>query len=243
DYGNALAASGLADLAFYEGRISEAKVILEKGIAFDLEKAPKFIAADKYIILAQLHLLQGKKDLAVKAADQALDTSKEEEVMFAAAEIYTQTGQEDKARNLQTELSKKIEPGYRAFAKIIGGQLSMTRGDVTGAIDLFLEAQDLADTWLNHFLLGRAYLEAGAFSEAYSEFETCLKRRGEATSVFFNDLPTYRYMPPVFYYLGRAQEGLKSAEATNSYKAFLSIKEKGDGDWMVEDARRRLGNL
>ncbi|MQY61336.1 protein kinase, partial [bacterium] len=75
DYGNALAASGLADLALYEGRISEAKMILEKGIAFDLEKAPKFIAADKYIILAQLHLLQEKKDLAVKATDQALDTS------------------------------------------------------------------------------------------------------------------------------------------------------------------------
>ena len=242
DYGKSLAASGLADLALYEGRLSEAKAILETGIVFDLEKSPKFIAADKYITLAQLHLHQGEKDLAVIAADRALDTSKREEVMFAAAEIYVQTGQEDKARNLQTELSKKIEPGYRAYSKMIGGQLSMARGSMTGAIDLFLEAQDFADTWLSHFLLGRAYLETGAFSEAYSEFDTCLKRRGEATSVFFNDLPTYHYMPPVFYYLGRAQEGLNSPEATNSYKAFLSIKERGEEDWMVKDARKRLNS-
>ena len=241
--GTAYAASGLADIALYEGRLSEAKVILEEGIAFDLENAPKFIAADKYVTLARLYLSQGMKDLAVKYADQALATSRREEVMFVAADIYAQTGQEDKARDLQTELSKKIEPGYRAFSRMIGGRLSMVRGSMTGAIDLFLEAQDLANTWLSHFLLGQAYLEAGAFSEAYAAFDTCLKRRGEATSIFFNDLPTYRYLPPVFYYLGRAQEGLKSPEAINSYKAFLSIKERGEEDWMVEDARRRLNNL
>jgi tetratricopeptide (TPR) repeat protein len=225
NYGATLAASGLADLALYENRLSEARVILEKGIAFDLENGHEFIAADKYTTLAQLHLLQGKKDLAAAASNRALATFKREEVMFAAAEIYLQIGQEDKARNLAAELSKKIEPGYRAFAKMIGGQLSMARGNVTGAIDLFLEAN------------------GKAFSEAYSEFDTCLKRRGEATSIFFNDLPTYRYLPPIFYYLGRAQEGLNSTGAADSYKAFLAVKEKGEKDWMVEDALRRLNSL
>ncbi len=243
NYGAALAASGLADLAFYEGRLSEAKTILEKGIDFDLKNGQEYTAADKYIALAQLHLLQGSKDLAEITADRALATFKREEMMFVAAEVYSQAGREDKARDIAAELSKKIEPGYRAYAKMIGGQLSMARDAVTGAIDLFLEAQGLLDTWLIHFLLGRAYLEMEAYSEAYSEFEECLKRRGEATSVFFSDLPTYRYLPPVYYYLGRAQEGLKSAEAADSYKAFLSIKEKGEGDWMVEDARRRLNSL
>ena len=240
DYGAAFAASGLADIALYEGRLSEAKEILEKGIPLDLENGHDFIAADKYIALAQLHLLQGNKDLARKAADQALATLKREDIMYAVAEIYIQVGQEDKARNLQTELSKKIEPGHRAYAKLIGGQLSMARGAVTGAIDLFLEAQDILNTWLSHFLLGQAYLEAEAYSGAYSEFDTCLKRRGEAFSVFFSDLPTYRYLPPIYYYLGRAQEGLNSSDAANSYRAFLSIKEKGEEDWMVKDACRRL---
>ena len=239
-YGASLAATGLADFALYEGRYSDSKSILEEGIAFDLKNSQEYIAADKYITLAQLHLLQGKKDLAGDAAERAIATYKREEVLFAAAQVYARAGQEDKARDLAGELRMNIEPINRAYARLIGGELSMARGDVSGAVDLFLEAQGIVDTWLSHFLLGQAYLEAEAYSEAYTEFDRCLKRRGEATSVFFSDLPTYRYLPPVFYYLGRAQEGLNSPEAKDSYKAFLSIKEKGDGDWMVEDARRRL---
>jgi hypothetical protein len=91
--------------------------------------------------------------------------------------------------------------------------------------------------------MGFASLEAGAFTEAYTEFDLCLKRRGEATSVFMNDLPSYRYFPQVYYYLGRAQEGLKSPAAKESYQAFLKIKEKSMGDPLVEDAKRRLAGL
>lgn len=235
-----LATTGMADLAAIEGRISDAIAILRKGVKFDLENGQPFIAADKYIALAQMYMIQGNNKLAVEAANNALDTFRREEFMFSAAEIYVQNGGVDNARNLASELSKKIQPDHRVYAKLIGGELSMARGDLPGAIQIFLEAQAIADTWLCRYLLGRAYLEAGYFSEAYSEFELCLKRRGEATSVHFNDLPTYRYLPPVYYYLGRAQEGLKSPAAADSYETFLLIKEKGEVDWMVKDARRRL---
>ena len=100
-----------------------------------------------------------------------------------------------------------------------------------------------ADTWLARFHLGLAYLQAGSFAEAYSEFDICLKRRGEAAAVFWNDLPTMRRLPPLYYYLGRAQEGLKSPGAKDSYNAFLLIKEKSDADPLVEDARKRLRAL
>jgi serine/threonine protein kinase/tetratricopeptide (TPR) repeat protein len=240
-YGKALAATGLADIATYEGRLSDASNLLEQGIAFDLKNDQSYVAADNYIALAQAYMLMGKKDLALKAADKAVVTSRIEEMLFSAAEIYIQTGQQQKARDLAAELSKKIQPAHRAFAKLIGGELSKARGDVPGAIQLYREAQALVDMWYGRFLLGCAYLESEAYSEAYSEFDQCLKRRGEATSVFFTDLPTYRYFPPVYYYLGRAQEGLKSNAASDSYKAFLAIKEKADGDWIVQDARKRLG--
>jgi serine/threonine protein kinase/Tfp pilus assembly protein PilF len=240
NYGASLAATGMADIAFYEGRLSDTKFILEKGIDFDVQNEQEYIAADKYIILAQTYLLQGKKDLAEEAAEKAIQTARREEFLFSAAQVYIQTGYEDKARDLAGELQKNIEPINRAYAKMIGGELSLTRGDASGAIDLFQEAQNLVDTWLSHFMLGRAYIEAEAYSQAYSEFEICLKRKGEATSVYFNDLPTCRYLPPLYYYLGRSQEGLNSAQAADSYNAFLIIKEKGDGDWMIEDARKRL---
>jgi tetratricopeptide (TPR) repeat protein len=92
--------------------------------------------------------------------------------------------------------------------------------------------------------LGRAYLRAGAFAEAHSELEKCDKRRGEAAAVFLNDIPSFRYVPQVYYYLGRAQEGLKSPAAKESYQKFLKIKEKAEaGDPLVEAARKRIQTL
>ena len=59
-----------------------------------------------------------------------------------------------------------------------------------------------------------------------------------------DDIPTYRLMSWARYYLGRAQEGLKSpASATESYRVFLALKEKGDEQGLVADARRRLSAL
>jgi hypothetical protein len=130
------------------------------------------------------------------------------------------------------------------YAKLIGGELSRARGDIGNAVSLFHEAKDLIDTWIGHFLLGRAYLQAEDYTAAYSEFEVCLKRGGEAASVFLNDLPSYGYLPPVTYYFGRAQEGLGSEAAADSYNNFLKIKGKDDGtDPMVAEARRRLASL
>jgi hypothetical protein len=74
--------------------------------------------------------------------------------------------------------------------------------------------------------------------EANSEFETCLKRRGEASAVFLDDVPTFRYLPPVYYYLGRTQEGLNSASADATYRQFLSIRKADDA--LTLDAKRRV---
>ena len=39
----------------------------------------------------------------------------------------------------------------------------------------------------------------------------CIKRRGEALSLFLDEEPTYSYLPPVYYYQGRVREELKNA--------------------------------
>jgi hypothetical protein len=96
--------------------------------------------------------------------------------------------------------------------------------------------------WLDRFALGRAYLEARACTEAYSEFEKCEKRQGEAMSIFLNDLPTYRYLDSLDYFMGRAQDGQASkGAAKKSYEKFLQIKAKADpGKTLVDGARKRL---
>jgi len=58
--------------------------------------------------------------------------------------------------------------------------------------------------------------------------------------VLLDDIPTYRLLATTRYYIARVQEGQGSPAAAASYKTFLSIKEKGDEQGLVADARRRL---
>jgi eukaryotic-like serine/threonine-protein kinase len=107
------------------------------------------------------------------------------------------------------------------------------------AIQSFEKAQKISNSWLGHFYLGKAYLQNGSFTEADSEFELCLKRRGEASAVFLDDVPTFRLVPAVYYFLARAQEGLKSPSAAETYRTFLKMQPSGTGE-LIADARRRL---
>ena len=95
---------------------------------------------------------------------------------------------------------------------------------------------------MDHFDAGRAYIDLGAFAEADSELEACQKRRGEATALFLDESPTYYVFPPVYYYLGRAQQGLKSSAAADSYKTFIDIKNGGQ-DPLLADAAKRMAAL
>jgi hypothetical protein len=101
------------------------------------------------------------------------------------------------------------------------------------------KAQKIADTWIGHFYLGQAYLEAKAYEEADSEFDACQRRKGEATALFLDEEPTYHLMPLVDYYNGIAREGMKSPSAIRSFEAFTSVRAKHEQDPLVLDALRR----
>jgi tetratricopeptide (TPR) repeat protein len=240
--GASFAAAGLADLALYKGRLAEAVTVLEKGIAGDIANQNTTAAALKSAVLASALLLRGQKAAAVAAADQAVKASKQEAIATLAAQSYIAGGQEAKALALASELGARLQPVPQAYAKLIEAEAHAARGRFTQAIALLQEARGRADTWLGRFELGRVYVEAGAFAEADSELEACLKRNGEAMAAFLDDVPTARFLPPVYYYLGRAKEGLKSPRAADSFRAFLVVKEKSEDDPLVTDARRRLAN-
>ena len=245
--GASLASTGLADLAIYEGRLSDAVEILKKGITEDLKNELTDLAVDKYAILAQTYILQGKTSLALEAAEKAIANvaeSREGEILFATALVYIQAGEEEKAQAHATKLSRKLLTDHQAFAKLIGGQASLKIGDLLNALKSFNEAQALVDTWLGRFALGRLYLEAEEYNAAYAELEKCESRRGEAMAIFLNDWPSFRYLDSLYYYLGRAQEKTGRAAASESFQKFLKIKEKEDWDNpLVEDARKRAGSL
>jgi tetratricopeptide (TPR) repeat protein/predicted Ser/Thr protein kinase len=239
-YGASIAATGLADLAQYEGKLTDAENILEKAVKVDLAAKDAESATARTSMLALVQMTLGKTQEAISSANKASADSKDPRVLYRAAQVYIAAGQDAKALQIVAPLSQRLEAEPQAYAKLIAGEAQLKKGNARDALNSFQEAQKLADTWLGHFDMGRAYLDAGAFTEASSEFDICLNRRGEATSVFLDDVPSYHVLPAVYYYQGRAREGLNSPGAAESYKTFLAIKEKGAGDPLVADAQRRL---
>ena len=240
--GASLASSGLANLALYEGKYREAIQILERGIAADMAAKELDQAADKLAMLADAQLTRGDRPAALAAAEKALANGQSAKTKFLAARIFIQTGDTAKAQKLAGDLGHEHPADSQAYAKLILGEIALKGHNVAQAIELFTEAKNLADTWISHFDLGVAYLDAGSFVEADSEFDTCIKRRGEAVELFNDDQPTYSYLPLVYYYQGRAREGLKSPGFADSYRSYLSIRGKAGEDPLLPDIRKRVGN-
>lgn len=240
--GASFSATGLADVALWEGRLKDAQDILDKGIASDAAAKNADAAAIKLNYLAYLYLTEGDGKRAVAAADRALASSRDPAILYGAGHIAAEAGQTKKATSLSSDLASRPSSDFRSYAQLLVGEADLKNGDAANALNKFQEAKRLADSWLAHFDLGRAYLGMGAFSEASSEFDICMKRRGEAAAIFLDDVPSYHLYPPVVYYQGLAHEGLKSADSAQYFKQFLAIKAKGTGDPMITDARRHLGS-
>jgi eukaryotic-like serine/threonine-protein kinase len=242
--GASRAAIGLADLAIYEGRYGDAINSLPIAIAEDVKATDSAGAAAKNIALAEAYLAQGARDRAIAAVQQALSDSRSETVVLAAARILAGARRDAQAQDLAAELSKQTQGYSRAYADIVRAEIALARRAPVDAVDALRAAQKAADLWLVHFLLGRAYVEAGRFPEAIAEFDTCVQRRGEATAIFLDDIPSVRYLATVAYWHGRAQEGLGlSAQATANYKEFITTRAAAVNDALVKDAQTRIAKL
>ena len=239
--GASLAASGLADIASYEGRYTDAVRILEQGVAADMTAKNADSAAEKLATIAQLQLLRGQKGPAVGAATKGLSMSQAVPVRVLVARVLLEAGEIAKTQKLADGLASEVQPETQAYAKIIDGDLALRRGDKNEAIKMFSDANQLLDTWIGRFELGHAYLEAGQFVEADSEFDRCIKRRGEALEIFQDNVPTFAYLPPTYYYQGRVREGLKSPGFAEPYRTYLNIRGQVNEDPLLADIHRRLG--
>jgi tetratricopeptide (TPR) repeat protein len=239
-WGASFAESGLGDLAVYQGRFSEAVRTLEQGAAADLTANNGDGAAMKLALAAYAQLMRGDKRAATTAADKALSNSNAVPIRFLTARIYVETGAVAKAASLAEGLTADAAAEPQAYGKIVEAEIALAKKDPRQAIKNLTEAGTILDSWLGHFDLGRAYLEQSAFIQADSEFDRCIKRRGEALSLLDED-PTFGYFPPVYYYQGRAREGLKTAGFADSYRAYVAIRGGSAEDPLLKEVRRRIG--
>jgi serine/threonine protein kinase/tetratricopeptide (TPR) repeat protein len=233
--------SGLGDLAIQEGRFSEAVSILERGAEAELKAGNREKAAAKFAAVAHAHVLRQQKAAAIDAADKALANDNAVKIRFLAGRIFVQAGDVRRAERVIAQLASEIHAEPQAYAKILEAGLALNRGEARPAVKLLLDANTLLDTWIGHFDLGRAYLEAGMLPQADSEFDRCIQRRGEALALFLDEEPTYAFFTPVYYYQGRVREAMKTAGFVESYRAYLNIRGRSTEDPLVPEVRRRAG--
>ncbi len=231
----------LADLAAYQGKYADAARILAQGAAADMAGKMTDSAARKYEALGNIEEIEGKRAEAIADTDKALANSQIPSIEFLAARTYVEAGETAKAQRLGASLSADLSGESQAYGKIIVGLMALKRKDTNEAVRQIRAANNLLDTWIGRLDLGRVYLEAGAFTEADSEFDACIKRRGEAIELFDDNVPTYAYLPPVYYDEGRVREGMKSDGFADFYKTYLSIRGQSQEDSLAADARKRVG--
>ena len=230
---------GLADTAIFHGRYDQARSLLSQGISIDAEANSQYFLSAKYIALAQTELHAGNSVAASEAAEKAIEISTADSRLVPAALIFMETGNADRARQIAEQLGNKLQPQSRAYSKLIEGLLALDDDRLVDGIESITSGIELADLWLLRFYRGRAYLSAGYSAEALDEFTACRERHGEATAIFLDDLPTYRHMAELPYWIGRAQQQLGMTEAAQeNYGRFVARRPAGGP--LAEDARQRL---
>jgi len=230
-----LAATALADFAIAEARLAEAEQLLRAGIADD-HKANRTDAEEiKQAMLAELLARRGDKAGARAAA--ALVTRNVLRLLSAAV-VQLATGDDKRAAATAKKFAGDVSATKRAVAQFITGEGLRVHGKPQQAMLAIQEGLKLSDLPIGHFLLARAALDAKRFPEAYSELQLCVAKQAQL-AMGSDDVPTYRNVPLVTYYLARAREGIGNADATAMYAAYLAMLHDPDPkDPFVIDARR-----
>jgi tetratricopeptide (TPR) repeat protein len=245
-FGASLAKLGEADLHMYFGHHRTAIGVLRAGIDADVNgKIPSVQVARKYVALADAYLASAQPAQAAVAATEAIKSSRAESILFPAALALLRAGRPQPALQIASDLEKMLQAHTTAYARMISGAHAFARGRMAEGVEQMRDAQKRRDSWFSRFLLGKAYVEAGQFTEGLAELEPCVKRRGETTDVFIDDLPTLRYLPPAYYWLARAQEATGAvSDARTNYDAFLKLRADADPrDPLAADAQKRVAAL
>jgi len=239
DQGAPLAEVGLGDVALYTGDFQAGREHLLRAIELANADGNQYVAATAHMAIAFSHEAEGNLAAALEAAALALEIKSGEPWIVQAALLYFAAGDIEQAAEIAASLTNELHPQSRAYGTLIEGLIAYRDGRTVAAIEKLSAALDLADLWLIRFYLGQVYLEAGYFAEAVDEFLKCMDRRGEAAALFLDDISTFRYAAPVYYWLARAEEGLHMTRpAKEKFRQFIDLRP--NGGVLVDDARARL---
>ena len=206
--GKSLANIGAADLALFAGDAKQAESILIAGIESDRSDDNERGIGAKTIALAEAYLAQGRNAEALDALRGLSMDKQGDGQRVPAAAMYVRLGDIESASAIAEQLGAQLRPQSRAYAKLISGIIELEAEQYIPAIDELKAALGFADLWIIRFYLGQAYLAANYPAESSAEFDAAYQRRGEAMAMFFDDIPTWRYMAYLTAWSDKARDVL-----------------------------------
>jgi tetratricopeptide (TPR) repeat protein len=233
---------GRTDLALARGNHFEAAGLARTTIAESGNSGNTKILFRQRYWLAKALLAGGEVEAARLSIEVLNHTDRPVSEMMMLGEIYASLGQLDKTERVIETLSNDLNSLALAYATALRAQLALSNSQLAEAAALLQNSK--VDLWLNHLLLGQVYLAANRPVEAMDEFETCWERRGEATAVFLDDVPTYHRIVEVLYWQGRTQQAMGvNTTAERFYRDYLAARDQAADEFFTNDARTRLEDL
>jgi tetratricopeptide (TPR) repeat protein len=232
---------GRADLEMARGRYRPALALLQPGMSATEKAGDAFFVTREQVAVAEAYLATGDKRRAAEYALKAAAHGGHESVLVPAARVLVAAGRVDDARQIAITLEKMLQTQTIAYSRLINAEIALQQNRYLDAIEAFNDSIKRRDTWLARYLRGRAYVQTEHYTEALDDLGRCLTRRGEATDAFVYETPTVRYLTPVYYWLGRAQQAVHVADAKKNFEQFLALTSEADPpDPLAADARRRV---
>ena len=212
--------------------------ILEQGAAADLAAKNPDRAAAKFAALAYAQLLRGQTGPAIAAGGTALQHSKAVKIRFLAARMFVEAGDSRQSPPLVAALAAELQAEPQAYAKILEGEIALKDGDARQAIKLLTEANALLDTWIGHFDLGRAYLDAGAFPAGRLGVRPLHQAPRRGAGAVPGRGADVRLLPAGLLLPGPRPRGTEDAGFADSYRTYLDHPRPIEGR---PAARRKSG--
>lgn len=237
--GASRASAGMADVAMFQGKAADAITELTAGIEADESAGNLPGAASKRILQGFAYLTRGDSKRAAAVAEKAAAGSADDDVRMLGGLILARSGQIEQSLGVAASLEQSSQPGSQARGRIVRGEVLTQQKKFADAAVVLQESLRMLDLWSGHYALGLSLLGAGDFAKAEEQLQICIKRGGETTSLLMDEIPTHSLLPPVYYYLGLAQEAQKKPAAKESFAKFLAQRGQAD-DPMTKDAASKV---
>jgi tetratricopeptide (TPR) repeat protein len=189
-----IAITGAADMAMASGRFADATDLLTHGVEADVKHANERAQAAKRLMLAECHSESGAVEPALKELREAMELGLDPARLATAASLLIDSGDLNAAREIGENLCSRLDRASRSYGRIVESECLAMENRYGDAADSITAALQIADLWYGHLLLSRVLLSAGHAFEAVEEVDTALRRRGEATARYLDDVPTFRFV-------------------------------------------------